>query len=462
MEERARSNVIRDLTEGPLVRQLLLFALPIMGANLLQSLYTLVDLWAVGKFANEAAISAVSNSGQIVSLIHAVGIGLGNGGLVLISQQVGAKDYRRLSTTIGTLLSFCVLSSTLIAALGALGTNLWMDLLRMPDEARGPAISYLLICCLGAPFMSASGTLCAILRGVGDSKRPMFILLASALSNVVMDVWFVAGLGWGAAGAAWATIIAQAVGAFYALYCVYRRREQLGFDFRPASFRIHGPTLKVILKLGTPLVIMSASITISMMVVTSFVNTFGVSASAITGIGAKLNSLVSVVTSSMQTAVGSMVAQNFAAGRIDRVRRVNAVSNLVCILFFAVVGAVSFFFPVQIIGIFTQATDTGVLALATPYMRAAFWLYLAFCLMATSLGHINGVGFTTLNLIIAVLDGVIGRIGLSLLFGLVLDWGVEGFWWGNSLAAFISVFMGLGYYFFGHWEKRELMLQGAD
>ena len=448
MEERSTSSVIRDLTQGPLVRQLLLFALPIMGANLLQSLYTLVDLWAVGKFASEAAISAVSNSGQIVFLIHAVGIGLGNGGQVLISQQVGAKDFRRLSTTIGTLLSFCVLSSTIIAIIGALGTNVWMDLLRMPSEARGPAVSYLLICCLGAPFMAASGTLCAILRGVGDSKRPMFILLASALSNVVMDVWFVAGLGWGAAGAAWATIIAQAVGACYALYCVYRRREQLGFDFRLASFRIHGPTLKVILKLGTPLVIMSASITASMMVVTSFVNTFGVSASAITGIGAKLNSLVSVVTSSMQTAVGSMVAQNFAAGRIDRVKKVNAVSNLVCILFFVVVGTVSYFFPVQIIGIFTQTTDTGVLALATPYMRAAFWLYLAFCL-----------GFTTLNLVIAVLDGVIGRIGLSLLFGLVLDWGVEGFWWGNSLAAFISVFMGLGYYFFGHWEKRELMLK---
>ena len=143
----------------------------------------------------------------------------------------------------------------------------------------------------------------------------MLILLASALSNMILDMWFVAGLGWGAAGAAWATIIAQAVGSFYALSCVSRRREALGFDFRLASFRIHGPTLKVILKLGTPLVIMSASITISMMVVNSFVNTFGVAASNVTGIGAKLISLVRVVTSSMQTDVGSMVAQNFDAWR---------------------------------------------------------------------------------------------------------------------------------------------------
>ena len=104
-------STINDMTEGPLVRQLILFTLPIMGANLLQALYTLVDLWTVGNFADSAAISAVSISSQLVILIHAIGIGLGNGGQVLISQQVGAKDYKRLSTTIGTLLSFCMLAS---------------------------------------------------------------------------------------------------------------------------------------------------------------------------------------------------------------------------------------------------------------------------------------------------------------------------------------------------------------
>lgn len=459
MGESKKMSMINDLTEGPLTRQLILFALPIMGANLLQALYTLVDLWAVGKFASAAAISAVSISGQIVFLIHAVGIGLSNGGQVLISQQVGARDFKRLNTTIGTLLSFTMLACAGIAIIGAVGARWWMELLQTPAEAVDGAVSYLLICCLGAPFMCASGTLCAILRGVGDSRRPLFILLVSALSNMVMDVWFVAGLGWGAAGAAWATSIAQAIGSVYALVCVYRRREQLGFDFKPASFRMDGPTLKVVLKLGAPLVIMSASITASMMVVTAFVNAYGVAASAITGIGAKINGLVNVVTSSMQTAVSSMVAQNFAAGRMDRVRKANRVSNLVCMVFFLFVGTAAVLFPREIIGIFTQPSETEVLALAEPYMQAAFWLYLAFCLMTTSLGHINGVGFTALNLIIAILDGVIGRIGLSVLFGFVLDWGVAGFWWGNSLAAFISVVLGLGYYVFGRWEKRELLLK---
>jgi putative MATE family efflux protein len=401
----------------------------------------------------------VSISGQIVFIIHSVSIGLGNGGQVLISQQVGSRDYKRLSTTMGTLLSFCLLATVVSALIGAVGASLWVDLLQTPAEARSDAIAYLLICCLGSGFMSVCGTLCAILRGVGDSRRPMFILFVSAISNMIMDVWFIAGLGWGASGAAWATILAQAIGSVYALVSVYRRREQLGFDFKPASFRIERETLKAILKLGTPLVVMNASITLSMMVVVAFINVYGVAASAITGIGSKINSLVNVVTSSMQTAVGSMVAQNFAARKLDRVRKINRVSNVVCLVFFVFIGAAALLFPEQIIGIFTKSTETEVLALARPYMRIAFWTYLSCCLMTTSLGHINGVGFTTLNLIIALLDGVVGRIGISILLGQVLGWGVEGFWWGNSLAAYISVFMSIAYYLFGHWENRKLLLK---
>lgn len=451
-----------DMTQGSITRHLIQFALPLLAGNVFQQLYNMVDTWVVGNFVSNEAFSAVGTVGPIINMLIGFFMGLSSGAGVVISQYYGAHRPEKVRDTVHTAM---VLTLVLCAAFTALGLALipaMLDLMNTPAEVLPESTAYLSIYFSGITGLLIYNMGSGILRAVGDSRRPFYFLVVSAVLNTGLDLLFVIRFHLGVAGVAWATIIAQAVGSFYALYCVYRRREDLGFDFRLSSFRIHGPTLKVILKLGTPLVIMSASITISMMVVNSFVNTFGVAASNVTGIGAKLNSLVSVVTSSMQTAVGSMVAQNFAAGRIDRVKKVNAVSNLVCILFFAVVGTVSFLFPEQIIGIFTQATDTGTLALATPYMRAAFWLYLAFCLMATSLGHINGVGFTTLNLVIAVLDGVIGRIGLSLLFGLALDWGVEGFWWGNSLAAFISVFMGLGYYFFGHWEKRELMLKDTE
>ncbi len=459
MKQKTKNNTIKDLTEGPLAKQLLLFALPIMSANLLQALYTMVDLWVVGKYASAAAISAVSISGQIIFLTHSIGIGLGNGGQVLIAQQVGAKEYRRLNTTIGTMISTCLLASVFVTVAAAVGNGLWLRLLQTPAEALADARSYLLVCCIGIPFVYGGGTLCAILRGVGDSKTPMIILGVSAGVNVVLDLVFVAGFRWGAVGAAWATSIAQVISFVCGFACLYRQREAFGFDFKPASFQIDKATHRAIWKLSAPLVVMNAAITTSMMVVSSFVNAYGVAASAITGIGSKLNSLVNVVTSSMQTAASSMVAQNFAARKIERVKGVNRISNLICVLFFLVIGAVVLLFPEQIIGFFTQETETEVLALAKPYMRAAFWLYLSFCLMTTPLGHINGVGFTTLNLIIAILDGVLGRIGLSILLGQVLGWGVTGFWWGNSLAAYISVILGWGYYLFGNWKERDLMLK---
>ena len=462
MSTRSKHTVINDMTEGPLLKQLILFSLPLLGGSLLQALYTLVDLWAVGKFADAAAIAAVSNSSQIVFLIHAIGIGLSNAGQVLISQQVGARDLRRLSTTIGTLLSFSMISSIATAVVGAVGSNLWMTWLQIPEAAWKGSVDYLLICCLGAPAMCLCGSLCGILRGVGDSKRPMYILAVSAVSNMILDVIFVAVFRWGAAGAAWATILAQVFGAIYALICVYRSRESLGFSFSLSSFRMDGPTLKVLLKLGAPLVVMNASVTLSMMVVSGFINGYGVAAAAVTGIGAKVSSLVNVVTMSMQTATGSMVAQNFAAGRIDRVKRINLISNAVCLVFFVFVGIAVLLWPEQIVGLFTQPGETEVLALARPYMKICFWLYLAFCAMTTSLGHINGVGFTSLNLIIALLDSVLGRVGLTILLGVVLDWGIAGFWWGNTLAAYISVILGLGYYFFGKWENRALLLTGHD
>jgi putative MATE family efflux protein len=458
MKQTTKASAIHDLTEGPLAKQLILFALPIMGANLLQALYTMVDLWVVGKYANAAAISAVSISGQIVYLAHSIGIGLGNGGQVLISQQVGAKQYSRLNTTIGTMLSTCILSSLVAAFISAVGCDLWLDLLHTPSEALADARLYLLVCCIGIPFTYGAGTLCAILRGAGDSKIPMIILSVAAVINIVFDVVFVAGFGWGAVGAALATSMAQIVSCIAGLYCLYQKRESFGFDFKLSSFKIERHTHAALWKLSAPLVVMNAAITLSMMVVSSFVNAYGVAASAITGIGSKLNSLISVVTSSTQTATSSMVAQNFAARKMDRVRGVNRISNLICMGFFVIIGIGVFFFPQQIIGFFTQPSETEILALATPYMRAAFVLYLSFCLMATPLGHINGVGFTTLNLIIAILDGVVGRIGLSILLGQVLGWGVTGFWWGNALAAYISVILGWGYYLFGNWKDRDLLL----
>ena len=454
----SENTVIRNLTEGPLIKQLIAFTLPLMGANLLQALYTLVDLWVVGNYCNTAAISAVSISGQIVFLMHAVGMGIGNGGQIIISQQVGAKDYKQLSSTIGTMLSFCVIASVIISAAGAIGRTFWISLLQTPAEAIPDAIVYLLICCIGVPFVYVGGTLCAILRGVGNSRTPMYILGVSTITNIILDFVFVGSFGWGAAGAAWATVIAQIVSFVYALIVVYRLREGIGFDFRPASFRIRKKTLGVLLKVSAPLIIMSTAIQISSLIVTGLVNTAGLAASAITGIGTKLMSLVNVVTNSITTAVGGMGAQNFAAGRIDRLKRINHVSSLFCFAIYCIAAVFMYFFPTQIIGFFASSSSTDVLALAPLYMHIQIFNFLPSFMMAAPNGHINAVGFTSLNMVIALIDAFPGRIGLAILLGQVMGMDVTGYWIGNGMAAYITVAIGYAYYFFGHWEKRKTLV----
>lgn len=450
-------SLIRDLTEGNLVRQIILFALPIMGANLLQSLYTMVDLWVVGQYASSAAISAVSISGQIVFLLHAVGIGLGNGGQVLISQQVGAKEYERLNRTIGTLLSVCMAASIVVTILGAVFNGLWLDLMNTPADALQEAKEYLLICCIGVPFVYAGGTLCAILRGIGDSRRPMYILGVSTVVNIVLDVLFVAVFQWSAAGAAWATVIAQIVSFIYALVYLYRHRAELGFDFKPASFKIDPELTRVIFRLGAPLVITSAAITLSMLVVMSLVNVYGVAASSVSGIGSKLVGFVNVVTQSLQTAGASIIAQNFAAGKTDRVRRTVWISLVIGLIFFVVAGALILLFPTQVFRIFTP--DSAVLAYAPEYLFITFWMLFSLALMAPTIALINGVGFTSLNLLIALLDGVIARIGLSILLGDVMGWGLSGYWWGHAIAGYVSVILGFAYFFLGTWKKRSTLIR---
>lgn len=456
MSSKKSGSLMRDLTQGSLTRQLVLFSLPIAGANLLQALYTIVDLWVVGQYASSAAISAVSISGQIVFLLHAAGIGLGNGGQVLIAQAVGAREHHRLNRTIGTMLSICTLASVAVALLGALGSSLWMDLMNTPADALDEAREYLCICCLGVPFVYIGGTLCAVLRGIGDSRAPLYTLGLSAAVNVVLDLLFVAGFHWGAAGAAWATVIAQVVSCVYAVVFLYRRRDRLGFDFKPASFRIDRETNRLLWRLGTPLIITQAAITVSMLVVISFINVYGIAASSATGIGSKLTSLAGVVTMSIQTAISSIAAQNFAAGELKRVRRSVHIGLAICLGFFALLCAVVLLFPQQIFGIF--ARDEEVLALAVPYLRTFLVLASAFAFMSPYLGLVTAVGNSRLNLIIALLDGVVARIGLSYLLGNVLGMGLEGYWWGYAASSYVSVILGAAYYYFGKWPSRKRLV----
>ena len=451
--------LIRDLTQGNLTSLMIRFSLPFMAANLMGMLYTLVDLAIVGKFVGSVGLSAVSVAGQITMLCYAFGTGYGNGGQIYIAQLVGSGRREELNRTIGTLVSFCFLMSLVVSALGIGLARPLLTLLNTPPEALGDAVTYLIVCCCGLPVTFIFGTFSDMLRGMGDSKRPFIIMAVATVMNIVLDLLFVAGFHWGTFGAAFATVISQVFSCVFTIVFLYRRRASFGFDFKLHSFRIVGSKLRAATKLSVPLIAMTMAINVSMMIVTAYVNTYGIIATAVAGVGGKLYSVMNVVTGAVQAATASMVGQNLGAGKKDRATKTVFVGWGIGLAFFVVVAAACLLLPRQIFGLFSS--DPAVLDLSVTYLRIAVWMFLSFALMAPTLGLINGVGFTSLNLVIALLDGVAARIGFSLLLGVTAGMGLEGFWLGSALAGYVSVLLAGIYFFSGKWKTRKLTVETA-
>ena len=442
--------LINNLSEGPVLSKLIRFAVPIMLANLLQAFYSMVDMVVVGQFGGPAGLSAVGIGGQLQFLFLAVGMGFANAGQIVISQQVGLQS-DKISRSVGTLLTLEGIMGVLVGAFGVLMHNPLLSLMNTPEEAFSQAAAYMVICSCGMLFIYGYNAVCAILRGMGESRLPMVFIGIASLVNVALDLLFVAVFRWGAGGAAAATVLAQGVAFLSALIYLYRHKEAVSFDFRLRSFSMDKDQLAALCRLGIPQVLQQFLITGSITFINSRVNIYGVTASAVDSVGGKLNTVVNVVTGAISTASSSMIAQSFGARKMDRVRSAFRACMIICMVWFLILTAAYLLLPRQIFGLFTS--DPAVLELAPVYLRfAVIWL-LALCSMDAPFALVNGIGFASFNLVVGLLDGVVARIGLSLLLGHFM--GLTGFWLGSGLAGFVTTIpMGI-YYLTGWWEKRE-------
>lgn len=449
------ASLINNLTEGPVFKQLIRFSMPFILANLLQTLYNLVDMIIVGHFVGSVGLSAVSTSGNVTMLIMNFGTGFAAGGQIIISQLVGADKKGDLKYAAGTLSTVVALVGVLFTVLGVTLAAPVLSLMNTPAEAMSEAVDYLVICSFGMIFIYGYNTVCSILRGLGDSVRPMVFVAVAAVLNLGLDLLFVGPLGMASAGAALATVISQC-GAFIAsVIYLYIKRASFIPGFSIKSFIPNRKYLGLTFRLGTPTALMHSSITLSFLFINAFINAYGLVASAVSGVGGKLNSIMSIITSSLQSSGGAMIAQNMGAGKPERVKKVINASLAISLAMFVIVAALSLLFPTQIFSLFNNEPE--VLAMAPEYMRIAVITYLSFALMEPFLALINGVGFASLNFIIALLDAVVARIGLSLLLANTFGMGLSGFWLGSALAGFVSVFMAGGYYLTGRWKKRKLL-----
>lgn len=451
-----QNSMINDLTQGSVAKQLVLFTLPLAASNLLQIIYNLVDMIVIGQFVGSTGISAVSIGGNLMHIFMYIGMGFSGAGQVVISQLVGKQDRDGVNRAIGTMLTFLSLLAVVCTAVSLLAQNLLLEWMNTPAEAWDQARDYSVVCYWGLIFTFGYNAVSAILRGMGDSTRPFIFVAIAAVINLVLDLLFVAGFGWDAFGAALATVIGQAVSFIGSLVYLYIRRAQFGFDFRLRSFALDMKKLVPLVKLGFPMALQSMAIVLSSLLVTSWINEYGLIASAVTGIGSKLRDTMTIVTNSLSTATSTMVGQNMGAGKISRVKRVVWVSFGICMGAYVVYTAVFLLFPTQLFSIFD--TDPEVLAWAPKFAWTLAVSLFCMCMMSSFNGLINGIGFAALSFAIGMVDGVIARVGLAILLGKVLGMGIMGFWLGSALAGFFTAIPGIVYFLSGAWTKRKLVV----
>ena len=288
---------------------------------------------------------------------------------------------------------------------------------------------------------------------MGDSKRPFLFIAIASVMNLVLDLIFIGVFRLAAFGAALATVIGQGTSFFCALFVLHHEREAVGFDFKPSSFRMDREVMVPLLRLGIPMMIQSASITFSKLFVNSWVNSYGYVASAVSGVGTKLDTICNTLSSAITTAAGTMIAQNIGARKIERVPKIMATAFLCTCTFAVSFGMVTYFFPRFVFGLF--CTEAPILEMALTYVPIAEILFASSALRVPMFSLINGSGHSQLNLAVALLDGIFARIGLAMFLGIACGMGVYGFWYGNAVSGCVPFFVGGVFFLSGKWKERR-------
>lgn len=445
---------IKDFTQGNISKQLVVFAWPLFLSNLLQVLYNMVDMMVVGNVLGKSGISAVSVGGDVVHLLTFIAMGFSHAGQVIIARYIGGKERDRIGEFVSTMSSFLTVCSLVLSIFGLLFLDDMLLLMNTPTEAFLGAADYSRISMIGLIFIYGYNIVSAILRGMGDSKHPFIFISIAAVLNLVLDIIFVAYMGMGAGGAALATVISQAVSFIACAVFLIKNAEQFELNVHISDF-IHWNKAMLIelLKLGIPMAIKTASIQISKLFVNSWINSYGVAVSAFAGIANKISSIANLISTAMHTAGATMVGQNIAAGEFERVKKILLWLAAITLTVATVLSLGICLFPKEIFSLFTTANDADVLSIAKGYVPIAVLLFFGSSLRAIMNALINGSGDYKINFATAILDGIVMRIGLALLFGLTLNMQHYGFWLGDALAGFTPFWLGLIFYFSGAWKK---------
>lgn len=450
-----KKKVGMDLTEGSILRGLMLFAVPIVLTNVIQQLYSLVDMVVIGQFVGSTGTVGVSSGGEIADLVTPVATAFSNAGQIYIAQLYGAKMKEKIKKSMGTLISLMIGMSLVIMIFTIVGCVPILRLLNCPQEAMAQAEAYMIITALGMPFIFGYNAVCGVLRGMGESRKPLIFIIIAAVINIVLDVILVVVFNMDAAGTAIATVVAQ-IGAFIAsLVFMYKHKEHFEFEVKLSYFKIDMKAMKIILSQGLPQAIRSLFVRFSLLWVNANINSYGLTASATNSVGNKIQKFLDVFTSGISQASGAMVGQNLGARKQERAAKTVWYTFFCSIVIAAILSLLSLTTPRQIFRIFTS--DQEVLELGIVYMSILIFHFISSAVTSSFQSMVIGSGYASMNFMVGILDGVICKVGLSILFANVMGMGVLGYFWAIAFSRVLPGIICFIFFISGKWKKRKLL-----
>lgn len=403
----------QNFTQGNILTSLVRFALPVLAALFLQTMYGAVDMLVVGQFATAADVSAVSTGSWLMQLITSFVVGIAMGTTVLLGRRLGEGKPEEAGKIIGASIVLFAIIGVAITFFMELCAVPVAQMMRTPAEAFDATVLYVRICSAGSVFIVAYNVLGSIFRGIGDSRMPLVTVAIACVFNIAGDFLLVGIFGMATAGAAIATVLAQALSVIISVLII--RRQKLPFTFRRTDIVFDRKRMGSVFRLGLPIAFQDLLVSISFLAITAIVNSLGVIPSAGVGVAEKLCGFIMLVPSSFNQSMSAFVAQNMGAGRMDRAKRALLCGIGMSLVVGVFMAWLSFFHGDLLAGLF--ARDEAVIAAAADYLKAYAIDCLLVSVMFCMIGYFNGCGKT----LFVMLQGIAGAFGVRIPVSLIMS-----------------------------------------
>jgi putative MATE family efflux protein len=448
---------MKDLTQGRESSVIFKFAMPMLIGNVFQQLYNMVDTIIVGQYLGEEALAAVGASFPLIFSISAMVIGITIGGSVVVSQYFGAKQYDQVRKTSDTVNIFLFFAAILVGLTGWFFSEDLFRLIRLPEEIIADASEYFSILMLtSAVPMFGYNALAAMLRGIGNSKTPLYFLILSTILNIILDYLFIAGFGWGIKGAAWATTLAIAASWIATLIYLYHTRSIVRLSLFNLNF--NKKAFQQSLRIGLPSGVQQTLVGLGGLALMVIVNKFGVSTIAAFTAAGRIDNFIAMPAMNFAAALSGFVGQNIGAGRFDRIKRglraTLIMSNGVCIIMTILI----LLFGEQVMLLFVDASlpnSAEVIRIGKEYLIIICSFYFLFCTMFTYNSVMRGAGATFVPMFITLFSLWIIRVPAA--YWLSDQLGEVGIWWAIPVGWLFGYVGAYIYYKSGKWKKKAVV-----